>query len=1073
MKGKKILFILTFMFALLIPTLTYADDGVVVTPDMGSGGGPTGGKCPDCKYLYSTSYRSGYTYSIVDQNGARIPGSHSVRYIASGGHNIVGNSSITTKVEGSTGGWSGGSLSASDLPSVLSGLALNPWNANSSTVQNQLYSAMGVVNSKIPVEDLYNPASKISKFLEAFGITVEVLLAECGDKEVFVEAQPNISIKNQNNGVFYFGTPTEIVKYCAEVSGNNCSGIKSVFTTFAHLLTAPGGMAFTDGNTSCEGQYACSTIYTSRYSSLGVGLISLSSLFQDACQTCQMAKASGKYTQAQLCAMYPNDAACCSCAEAKATGEFSRNKLCELFPNDTNCCPREVSPPSTCDYYINTEGSVESAKAKIVTNCAAGGNSGVIKDVATWDCVFQSLSSNKLTDRRHYYLDELAENPYCQVYCMETLEYDFPNAGTTVRAGSWFTLGAYSGYQINGPIKYTGTTKCRTTGSNWTDGTYGVSSNNYRGTTTDNRTTGQIDIKKFQEDWDKLDKKVVEAKNDYNSDLAYYLSYEARVSGDCSECCSGCCDSCDQEGETCCGNSETDGTDYTGPEVDYLKNGWSKQFATLPTSIIETTLDEDYYCCDACDPCETVSKPGTGAYDSAVAARNLALAYLKQCNNFYRTYKEFDPALSGADSLQYNYGKTTSGTLVEKYYTSSWNLEKDIDIESYTRYQSGGTANNGTGTGGIRKSWSVSSGDSDSVKMYQNGYLIGDSNNTIFTADSNGNSSSISYSDCTTNWEDPEDACITKTDDYPTNKWLEQTTIKTITYDLPSGIYYYIDLASGESSNSPLSSNYTYLGFSNLPVHYSTLSGNYAITINYSTFGTDNKFNDYIIGTGANSFYRNGSKKYGKDIEYECTYQVLDDPSIICTPGTSDANCPEEAGGSDLIYRPISLHYPFPGEDGSIRNPGQNWASYWDSSSSTTSLEYLYIKNNRGVADYNVYRLDPMYEIKLTPAVMAIIKEYNKQQENKTASYYGGQLSGTLGYSDFEMNCENDGEGGMSAKCKSRFLRTTLNGKVAGCGIANSRHIEAGVSYQNGQFNMPMSYTQGSAYNNCGNTVAW
>ena len=1052
MKGKKILFILTFMFALLIPTLTYAD-GVVVTPDMGSGGGPTGGKCPDCKYLYDKSYRSGYTYSIVDQNGARIPGSHSVRYIASGWHNIVGNSSITTKVEGSTGGWSGGSLSASDLPSVLSGLALNPWNANSSTVQNQLYSAMGVVNSKIPVEDLYDPASKISKFLEAFGITVEVLLAECGDKEVFVEAQPNISIKNTNNGVFYFGTPTEIVKYCAEVSGNNCSGIKSVFTTFAHLLTAPGGMAFTDGNTSCEGQYACSTIYTSRYSSLGVGLISLSSLFQDACQTCQMAKASGKFTQAQLCAMYPNDTACCSCAEAKATGEFSRNKLCELFPNDTNCCPREVSPPSTCDYYINTEGSVESAKAKIVTNCAAGGNSGVIKDVATWDCVFQSLSSNKLTDRRHYYLDELAENPYCQVYCMETLEYDFPNAGTTVRAGSWFTLGAYSGYQINGPIKYTGTTKCRTTGA-------------------DDTKTGQIDLEKFREDWDRLDKAVAEARTSYNSALAYYHSCLDVSTSSCSSCCSSCPKNPDGSGGGCCDSRS--GTRYSYEKKDYWKNSWYNQFGYSSNINGQTLTRQKSSCCDACHSCSTsCSHPSNSAYFSAVTARNTALAYLKQCNNFYRTYKEFDPALSGADSLQYNYGKTTSGTLVEKYYTSSWNLEKDIDIESYTRYQSGGTANNGTGTGGIRKSWSVSSGDSDSVKMYQNGYLIGDRNNTIFSADSNGNKESINYTDCDYGWESPTTACTTKTDDYPTNKWLEQTTIKTITYDLPSNIYYYIDLASGESSNSPLSSNYTYLGFSNLPVHYSTPSGNYAITINYSTFGTDNKFNDYIIGTGANSFYRNGSKKYGKDIEYECTYQVLDDPSIICTPGTSDANCPEEAGGSDLIYRPISLHYPFPGEDGSIRNPGQNWASYWDSSSATTSLEYLYIKNNRGVADYNVYRLDPMYEIKLTPAVMAIIKEYNKQQENKTASYYGGQLSGTLGYSDFEMNCENDGEGGMSAKCKSRFLRTTLNGKVAGCGIANSRHIEAGVSYQNGQFNMPMSYTQGSAYNNCGNTVAW
>ena len=175
----------------------------------------------------------------------------------------------------------------------------------------------------------------------------------------------------------------------------------------------------------------------------------------------------------------------------------------------------------------------------------------------------------------------------------------------------------------------------------------------------------------------------------------------------------------------------------------------------------------------------------------------------------------------------------------------------------------------------------------------------------------------------------------------------------------------------------------------------------------------------------------------------------------MCTQKSCDPSStppPLTPSGTDLIYRTISLYYPFPGENAtttSLRAPGWNWQ---------TSMSYdpvtSYIYQNRGVDYYEVYRLDPMYEVNLTPSLMRKIREYNKQQENVTGTFYvgsnvqpGKSISGKLGYSDFTLTCKTDGSGSKSSECTSAVIRSW---GVKGCAISGS-----------------------SGYSNCGSTVAW
>lgn len=112
----------------------------------------------------------------------------------------------------------------------------------------------------------------------------------------------------------------------------------------------------------------------------------------------------------------------------------------------------------------------------------------------------------------------------------------------------------------------------------------------------------------------------------------------------------------------------------------------------------------------------------------------------------------------------------------------------------------------------------------------------------------------------------------------------------------------------------------------------------------------------------------------------------------------------------DLVFRPISLSNPFPGQNGNGRSMGSPW---------TDDLKKTYITNRS-----NVYSKKPLYSITLTPSTIKQIRDYNKDTS----------------YDDFNLICSN-GEA-----CYSIFLRNyskIINTNKSNCYNANDRSVNA------------------------------
>ena len=147
-------------------------------------------------------------------------------------------------------------------------------------------------------------------------------------------------------------------------------------------------------------------------------------------------------------------------------------------------------------------------------------------------------------------------------------------------------------------------------------------------------------------------------------------------------------------------------------------------------------------------------------------------------------------------------------------------------------------------------------------------------------------------------------------------------------------------------------------------------------------------------------------------------------------------NCP--GGGSIVIYRPISLLYEeaFPGvEDENRIVSNNNWYYYsnWAYRGGGTKLKDYYvdrdITNNRGVEEYKLYDMDPMYVIDMDADTIGKIRIYNR----------------THSYDDFTLECE-DGR-----QCKSTFLRhSDITSKISGCGMSNNWYACQGISKDRG-----------------------
>jgi len=168
-----------------------------------------------------------------------------------------------------------------------------------------------------------------------------------------------------------------------------------------------------------------------------------------------------------------------------------------------------------------------------------------------------------------------------------------------------------------------------------------------------------------------------------------------------------------------------------------------------------------------------------------------------------------------------------------------------------------------------------------------------------------------------------------------------------------------------------------------------------------------------------------------KQYEAECP-----DKCMLCNGGECcpdlDMVCPDMNGecpgkGRIIIYRPIDLQNPFPGQTNYDRATGNNWCAYNVKTGkmnckSTNGVATTHIQNNRSTEDESVYEKTPLYEVDLDPTIMKSIRKYNKTNK----------------YDDFNLNCntklkEPNATNSSDTVCYSTFLRESKTGlKITG-----------------------------------------
>ena len=390
----------------------------------------------------------------------------------------------------------------------------------------------------------------------------------------------------------------------------------------------------------------------------------------------------------------------------------------------------------------------------------------------------------------------------------------------------------------------------------------------------------------------------------------------------------------------------------------------------------KASYDGKEYTCDKPDYSSEINK---AKKDYEILAKGLRSAFsqINQCNNHIPRAK-LEPELK----LTYE----------EPIYGDTFNLKPSSIVSTIkTKYYRSGNATDGTGD-------------------YQKTAI----------------KTQIRVADCKT-----ENCNSFKYVTYDRAVWVETNYTKELEYKLDGNVYKYISKYSNRSFHTAGEAGefFETMRFSNLPTHLSTLPGDYPFKIYTSTIDDTNKFYKYFFS--GNTF---AGKKYNYKKTYNCTYNISCEQ--VFSKKDCDAfkaACPDEYSKhgctSSLIFRPIPLTKASEGhalafltQDGKKRDPGKNW--------NNASVVDAIILNNRNVEGNNVYKLDPMYEITLTPELMNKIREYNSSQNKKIISVYGDSDKSTTGvagytsYTNFEMK---DGH----------FISNNIrNWGVRGCAIA-------------------------------------
>ena len=89
----------------------------------------------------------------------------------------------------------------------------------------------------------------------------------------------------------------------------------------------------------------------------------------------------------------------------------------------------EEDEEDECEYYVDVS----------CVDCELPVDSGLIRDIDDWDCIFQSDTLPAEAPFDNHYIE--FTNAYCKIYCREEVSYQYPNPWLQVQAGRHFILG--------------------------------------------------------------------------------------------------------------------------------------------------------------------------------------------------------------------------------------------------------------------------------------------------------------------------------------------------------------------------------------------------------------------------------------------------------------------------------------------------------------------------------------------------------------------------------------------------------------------------------------------------------
>lgn len=770
---------------------------------------------------------------------------------------------------------------------------------------------------------------------------------------------------------------------------------------------------------------------------------------------------------------------CYSCVIGSANYDSRYDTLLREEDRPAECKTPDI--PDLCNFELDVS---------ISNNCLTTTKSHIY-DINDWHCIFTSQTSGETHIQDHFYQEEMSSNRFCDIYCREEVDYQYANNSMIVLAGQRFTIGnQFSSFPVLKPVKFTAKTTCRTTSDskegeidldefkevyNDADDVVNTKWDEYQQAKVDRMAaqaatssaggSGTCKDKKgnVTGSWSTTKYSGTATNGVYKGSVSWSHTTGCKSSGSSKTSKISSMQSAESTALTAYNNAVTARTDV----IKELHQCNTFQYTNRKFSPnLYFKYEEEMYGGDVYNLNKSVSISSSSKYYTGGTAESATGTKRGSASWTTSSYKSASQDIITVTSLSSLKGSTTTiaknkcedgkkcvKTATDTYENNNWVEQTTTKTYNYTL--PAGVYEYITKPSGLSVN-TLAEAQAESTTYYH----LGASNLPVHYSRQEGRYDfEIDY------------------DTFGKSGSLEHKFDKFIFDGAMYGDIYgkYYDVYYLMLTKPNLSS---LLGHCNAADHLghgmaqqlnnegllddflnSSCAKQHNCYSDYSKYNvTCTRFNNDVTTDGYGKLsgygsgwqtYRPGSrtrpsyKTYAQLINCIQSYSISEvertfdsDTTYKCTYKVENELFPPTTNYKDLnvIYRPISLNNPFPGQSGTTRTPGSNWN--WRSAIST------YITNNRDTETEDMYKeLDPLYKITLTPAVIQEIRKYNDARDSQSVTFYIGKsekITGNAGYSDFNLECIN------GRYCLSKFIRNsvTVGGRTydfsryfSGCGI--------------------------------------